>query len=150
MSRAPPPLLRTQYFQVQVGARGSDALRFKGPIDCALKVVRAEGLKGLFRGANATVFRDTPAIGTYFAVYEGMKEYLERRWRLGEQASSFGAGGLAGAVSWLMIYPFDMVKSVQQVRWWLLVLTPTDCDLCCLGKRGGRDSGRGGEEGDDG
>lgn len=100
--------------QVQVGALGSDALRYSGAIDCAAKVVRAEGLAGLFRGTTATVFRETPAFGLYFACYEGTKDWLERRWCWGQQASSFGAGGIAGTLSWVSIYPFDVVKSVQQ------------------------------------
>lgn len=63
-----------------------------------------------------TVTRDTPSCGIYFAAYEATKECLARRWGLGEQASAFGAGGFAGAVSWLVIYPLDVVKSVQMVR----------------------------------
>lgn len=113
MLHTPPP--DPQRPQVQVGALGSDALRYSGAIDCAAKVVRAEGLAGLFRGTTATVFRETPAFGLYFACYEGTKDWLERRWCWGQQASSFGAGGIAGTLSWVSIYPFDVVKSVQQV-----------------------------------
>lgn len=78
--------------------------------------MREHGVSGLFRGAPATIFRESPGCGIYFASYEVTKQWLEQRWGLGEQASSFGAGGFAGGISWLLVYPFDVVKSVQQVR----------------------------------
>lgn len=91
-----------------------------------MKLVKAQGIGALFRGASVTAIRDTPSLGLYFASYEGFKERLmmARGSRgtsgggmgLGEQASSFWAGGLAGALSWFVIYPFDVVKSMQQVR----------------------------------
>ncbi|CAN0247480.1 unnamed protein product, partial [Ectocarpus sp. 4 AP-2014] len=101
--------------QIQVGAPGSSNLKYRGPVDCAMKIFKTQGVRGLFRGAPATAIRDTPSMGLYFASYEGVKERLENRWGFGEQASSFWAGGLAGALSWFVIYPFDVVKSVQQV-----------------------------------
>eukprot|EP00752_Nemacystus_decipiens_P002352 g2222.t1 len=117
--------------QIQVGARGSSGLQYRGPVDCAMKLVKAEGIGALFRGASVTAIRDTPSMGIYFASYEGFKERLMMapasvtggaasagRWGggmgLGEQASSFWAGGLAGALSWFVIYPLDVVKSIQQ------------------------------------
>eukprot|EP00903_Cladosiphon_okamuranus_P016983 g15655.t1 len=117
--------------QIQVGAPGSSGLQYQGPVDCAVKLVKAQGIGALFRGAGVTAIRDTPSMGLYFASYEGFKERLMMvpasgkaaqgaagRWGdglgLGEQAASFWAGGLAGALSWFVIYPFDVVKSVQQ------------------------------------
>lgn len=95
-----------------------------------MKLIKAQGIGALFRGAPVTAIRDTPSLGLYFASYEGLKERLMMppapagspsggRWGglgLGEQVSSFWAGGLAGALSWVVIYPFDVVKSIQQVR----------------------------------
>lgn len=95
-----------------------------------MKLVKAQGIGALFRGASVTAIRDTPSLGIYFASYEGLKERLMMapasagarsggRWGgmgLGEQASAFWAGGVAGALSWFVIYPFDVVKSIQQVR----------------------------------
>ncbi|CAM9997847.1 unnamed protein product [Pylaiella littoralis] len=100
--------------QIQVGPPGSSGLQYHGPIDCAMKLVKAQGVGSLFQGSCVTAIRDTPSLGLYFASYEGLKDRLERRWGLGEQASSFWAGGLAGAISWFVIYPLDVVKSVQQ------------------------------------
>ncbi|CAN0374266.1 unnamed protein product [Ectocarpus sp. 12 AP-2014] len=100
--------------QIQVGAPGSSNLKYRGPVDCAMNIVKTQGVRGLFRGTPATAIRDTPSMGLYFASYEAVKERLESRWGFGEQASSFWAGGLAGALSWFVIYPFDVVKSVQQ------------------------------------
>ncbi|CAB1096937.1 unnamed protein product [Ectocarpus sp. CCAP 1310/34] len=100
--------------QIQVGAPGSSNLKYRGPVDCAMSIFNTQGVRGLFRGSPATAIRDTPAMGLYFASYEAVKDRLESRWGFGEQASSFWAGGLAGALSWFVSYPFDVVKSVQQ------------------------------------
>lgn len=89
---------------------------YSGPVDCAIKVLRVQGVGGLMQGSQATIMRETPAFGFYFASYECFKATFERRWGFREQSSSFFAGGLAGGLSWLSIYPFDVVKSVQQVR----------------------------------
>lgn len=101
--------------QVQRGAIGSKRLLYRGPVDCATQIFRAHGARGLFQGGTTTVFRETPAFGLYFASYEWTKVQMERQWGFGAHASSFWAGGLAGALSWMSIYPFDVVKSVQQV-----------------------------------
>lgn len=100
---------------MQVGAPGSKSLLYKGPIDCAVKVLRTQGIRGLTRGAPATIIRETPGCGLYFTFYEVPKAWLERRWGLTEQASSILAGGLSGALSWVFVYPFDVIKSIQQV-----------------------------------
>lgn len=88
---------------------------YKGPVDCAIKLVKTQGFHSLFRGSVATAIRDTPSHGLYFASYEWMKSSMERSWGLGAQSSSFWAGGFAGALSWAVTYPFDVVKSIQQV-----------------------------------
>ncbi|CAN0515970.1 unnamed protein product, partial [Scytosiphon promiscuus] len=97
--------------QVQVGAVGSRNLRYVGPVDCAFKLTKANGIGALFRGTPVTLYRDVPSMGIYFSSYEGVKGWLERRWGLGEHASSSGAGGFAGALSWVVVYPFDVVRS---------------------------------------
>ncbi|CAN0132809.1 unnamed protein product [Laminaria digitata] len=105
-----------RYCMVRYGTVRYANLHFAGPVDCAFKLVKAHGIGALFRGTPVTLARDTPSMGLYFASYEGVKGWLERRWGLGEMASSCGAGGFAGALSWVVIYPLDVVKSVQMVR----------------------------------
>lgn len=80
-----------------------------------MKLIKEQGLGSLYRGTSATLIRDTPSMGLYFASYEGIKGWMKTQWGFSEGASSCWAGGLAGALSWAVIYPFDVVKSIQQV-----------------------------------
>lgn len=82
-----------------------------GPLHCVGGVLRTEGLRGLFRGLASTALRDSPGCGVYFAAYELMT-------RGNEPASMLRvltAGGLAGAVSWVVSYPVDVMKSRLQM-----------------------------------
>ncbi|CAM9593759.1 unnamed protein product [Discosporangium mesarthrocarpum] len=100
--------------QVQVGAAGSPHLRYKGMMDCAAQLVRTHGIRSLLNGTPATLWRDVPSFGVYFAVYEWAKDAMERRWSIGRDMSSMCAGGFAGGLTWFIVYPFDVVKTVQQ------------------------------------
>ncbi|XP_049763141.1 mitochondrial basic amino acids transporter-like [Schistocerca cancellata] len=81
-----------------------------GPLQCAADTLRREGSRGLFRGLAATVLRDTPAMGIYFATYEAMTRGSAPAptWLV------LAAGGTAGAASWLFTYPVDVLKSRLQ------------------------------------
>lgn len=60
-----------------------------------------------------TIAREVPAFGAYFWTYE----YLTRREDLSpiSTSSMLMAGGTAGAVSWIVIYPIDVIKSRMQI-----------------------------------
>lgn len=66
-------------------------------------------------GLGPILLRDLPAFATYFALYEMAKDKLEGQghplW-----LSSCAAGGLAGVMSWVVVYPCDVIKSVVQTR----------------------------------
>jgi solute carrier family 25 carnitine/acylcarnitine transporter 20/29 len=117
----------------------------RGLVDCAVQSVKAHGVvEGLFRGFWATLLRDTPAMGVYFGVYEGLKRLgrtssyvpnvsvvdqpvassrveipLRVHWEHRYEYSTpllLSAGAIAGMLSWVVTYPIDTVKSVQQTR----------------------------------
>lgn len=71
-------------------------------------ILRTGGYKGLFRGLGITILRDSPAFAIYFTSYEAMTR--------GDQSviKVFAAGGIAGALSWILLYPVDVVKSRLQ------------------------------------
>ncbi|KAH7644495.1 mitochondrial basic amino acids transporter [Dermatophagoides farinae] len=89
--------------------------------DCMKRILRNEGgLRGLYRGFGITLARDCPAFATYFFTYEWMIGNLQQKSKKNqsalatEQPSTFdmlAAGGTAGALSWLVIYPLDVIKS---------------------------------------
>lgn len=89
---------------------------FQRTISCARKILQNEGIFGLYRGWTATVLREAPSIGMYFCSYKYSKAFLTQIQGLKEanDASIMLAGGIAGALSWTTVYPFDVIKSTIQ------------------------------------
>jgi len=56
--------------------------RYSGPLDCAVQLVRTEGVRGLFRGLNANVMRIVPHTVLTFALVELMRD-ASRGWLTG-------------------------------------------------------------------
>lgn len=94
--------------------RSSGRQLYQGPLDCAKKILQEHGVRGLFRGWWATVWRDTPSSGLYFVSYEIVKEQLSRFSGKCEAPEMLTAGGFAGTLSWATAYPIDVVKSRVQ------------------------------------
>ena len=89
--------------------------KYKGTMDVFKNTVRKQGLKGLYRGFASTLYREVPAFGAYFTTYYTMLDALGDE-TFGEILPSFLAGGMAGAVSWTLIYPIDIAKSIIQMN----------------------------------
>lgn len=81
----------------------------------------------LFRGLAATLLRDAPTFGVYFASFELAREFWHEREQrasgAGAPAAARGeppawvtllAGGLAGVLSWALALPADVIKSRVQ------------------------------------
>lgn len=88
---------------------------YKNPLDCLKKTFRSEGLFGIYRGLGCTILRDAPAFGVYFAGYEYLTEKVTDSKGNVNTLSLLLVGGLAGVLSWIVIYPLDVVKSRLQV-----------------------------------
>lgn len=71
----------------------------------ARHIIRTSGFRGLFRGLGITMARDGPAFAIYFTTYEAMTRGDQSVMRV------FTAGGIAGTLSWVLLYPIDVVKS---------------------------------------
>lgn len=70
----------------------------------------------LFKGFTPLVYRDVPGWGVYFYSYDLLKDMfgLTR----GREQDSFlnlmimvWCGGVAGQLSWVCAYPFDIIKT---------------------------------------
>ncbi|KAG0564774.1 hypothetical protein KC19_8G139000 [Ceratodon purpureus] len=106
-----------------VGAAGGTAavkgaVQYSGPLDVARHVLRSEGgMLGLYKGLTPTLMREVPGNAAMFGAYEATKQYLAG----GQDTSSLGrgsqlfAGGVAGAMFWVSVYPTDVIKSVIQI-----------------------------------
>lgn len=51
--------------------------RYRGPVDCALQVLREQGLRGIYRGLSPSLLRAFPSNAAAFLSYEWMMERLE-------------------------------------------------------------------------
>ncbi len=97
--------------------------------DVALEIWRQRGIKGIFRGIVPTAIRET-GYGAYFGVYEGVllcfsqpsssDESLSMpgaetsKWNARKSYPVLLAGALAGVVSWIVTFPFDVIKTRVQ------------------------------------
>lgn len=87
---------------------------YNSPLDCLFKIYRLDGMRGLFRGLCATALRDAPAFGVYFAGYEYLTQIFTDSNGDVNTIGLIMAGGLAGVLSWVVVYPVDVLKSRLQ------------------------------------
>lgn len=101
--------LQTQY--------GTGTPKYNGFIDCASKIWRNHGVRGIYQGLSATLIRDIPANAAYFGFYEITRRSFVQP---GQNVSDLPAwkvlvaGGVGGMMYWATTYPFDVVKSTMQ------------------------------------
>lgn len=93
-------------------------VNYKNTFDCFRRTLSHEGLRGLYRGHLATMLREIPGNGAWFATYEIACNAIARqlnckRNELGPM-SLIVAGGVGGMAYWGAFYPADTVKSVMQ------------------------------------
>ena len=71
------------------------------------------GIRGLYRGLLVTVYRQFPSFVIYFGSYDVIKSTLLQQQKLQQQKllASIIAGGIAGSLSWAIIYPLDLIKT---------------------------------------
>lgn len=53
-----------------------DPLHVEGSLDAARKIIRSDGIRGLWRGLNVTLLLAIPTTGLYFTLYESFRERL--------------------------------------------------------------------------
>ena len=85
--------------------------------NCMKHVHRTEGFRGFYKGFGATILRECPSIGGYFFSYRSMKEFF-RKMEGRETHSTWSilvSGGVAGAISWTVVYPMDVIKTNLQI-----------------------------------
>lgn len=106
---------RLQIDRVSRGEGGA-APRYRGPLDCLLQSVRAEGPRVLYRGLSATLAREGLGTGVWFTTYEMSLRSMAPNCARDDVPTPIVL--LSGAFSGVMLnavpYPFDTVKSVLQ------------------------------------
>ncbi|KAJ0297846.1 hypothetical protein COL5a_011124 [Colletotrichum fioriniae] len=86
-------------------------------------VCRAEGIRGLYFGGVVTALRDSIGYGFYFWSYEITTRWMGvggdgvKETNLKEEAAKvLLCGGLAGIVTWVSIFPLDVIKTRVQTQ----------------------------------
>mgnify|MGYP000660451641 CR=1 FL=1 len=83
------------------------------------EILETEGTMGFYRGFAPLVLRDVPAWGAYFWAYEFLKvktgiaktENDGSPLTKQQLAMKVVCGGLSGQFSWIVSYPFDIIKT---------------------------------------
>ncbi|KAM8830290.1 mitochondrial carnitine/acylcarnitine carrier protein-like isoform 2-T2 [Synchiropus picturatus] len=97
--------------QVQAGSAKS---RYTGPVDCAVRLYKEQGIRSVYKGTVLTLIRDVPSNGLYFLTYEYLKNVLTPEGQSVSQLSTpkiLLAGGVAGILNWTIALPPDVLKS---------------------------------------
>lgn len=97
---SPVELVKTRQ-QLMSAGEGMPAGAWAG----ARHILRTGGYRALFRGLGVTMARDSPAFAIYFTSYEVMTRGDTSVMKV------FIGGGVAGMLSWVLLYPIDVVKS---------------------------------------
>lgn len=63
--------------QIQAASSNSEK-KYNGSWDCAKKLYKEGGIRSVYKGTAATLLRDVPASGVYFATYEYFKKELAK------------------------------------------------------------------------
>lgn len=101
----------------------SSYTRYNGPLDCALKTIKNEGIKGMFRGGLTTLLRESIGNAVFFTTYESSRYYMHSKLNHAEgQASKLLqdvgigiiTGGISGMAFWATVLPLDVAKTVIQ------------------------------------
>ncbi|KAI8612759.1 mitochondrial carrier domain-containing protein [Chytriomyces sp. MP71] len=80
----------------------------------ARKIVRQKGVIGLWSGYSFHLARDFTGTGMYFGGYESLKVLFTPKGEIAGPMVHMMAGGLSGTLSWIVLYPIDLIKSVMQ------------------------------------
>ncbi|KAH8167788.1 hypothetical protein CIB48_g471 [Xylaria polymorpha] len=123
----------TELIKCQAQSASSPTTRTYAPssswgIACA--VLRAEGVRGLYRGGVVTALRDSIGYGFYFGAYKLSERIISAKLASWSASAGNGSGngeewmqktagvllggGIAGVVSWASIYPLDLIKTLVQ------------------------------------
>jgi len=105
-------LLQVQHISKQI----SEEKRYKGIVDCFVRIPREQGFLSFWRGNLANVIRYFPTQALNFAFKDKYKQIFlggvdkkTQFWR--HFAGNLASGGAAGATSLCFVYPLDFART---------------------------------------
>ncbi|RIA87572.1 mitochondrial carrier domain-containing protein [Glomus cerebriforme] len=109
-----PLITVSSRLQVQKDTKGTDA--YKGGIDTVVKILKNEGITGLYSGLNSAIFGIALTNGIYYYFYESTKFIFERNKRSMSVVESMLAGAIAGSATVLVTNPIWVVNTRMTTR----------------------------------
>lgn len=90
--------------------------RYKGLLDCIMRIAKNEGVLSLWRGNVSSVLRYYPSLAINFAFKDFYRVLLtsgrtEGKGTLSNAPANFLAGALAGCTSLVFVYPLDIAHT---------------------------------------
>ncbi|KAI0704868.1 mitochondrial carrier [Cytidiella melzeri] len=108
---SPLELVRTNLQSTPLSPGNPHTLR--STLSSISALARTHGSLHLWRGLGPTLWRDVPFSGLYWAGYESIKHYLNRRGYDGAGVA-FASGAASGTTAALLTSPFDVLKTRKQ------------------------------------
>lgn len=102
--------------KVRMQAKENKAL-YKNTMDCAVKLVKQEGLIGLYRGGEPQLWRNAIWNGVYFGLIGSVREWIPAPKNASKSEQlfyNFITGSISSTVATIFNTPFDVVKSRMQ------------------------------------
>jgi hypothetical protein len=88
---------------------------YKGPLDAASTIIRAQGVGGLYRGLTTPLFGSVFVNASLFAVYKRTQRALGIKENVWSSRLSYGVcGAVAGAAASFVLTPVELIKCRMQ------------------------------------
>jgi len=107
----------SEHIRILMQTQSTTNPMYKGSIDCIKQIYSQYGLKGLYKGTNATLLREAISFGTYFSVYAWIIQKIAQPGQTREElgiAKVALAGAIAGMILWPLCFPVDVIKTRLQ------------------------------------
>lgn len=92
-----------------------DPKHVEGSLDAARKIIRTEGVRGLWRGLNVTLLLAIPTTGLYFTLYEAFRERIGDTFpEASTPAAAIGAGAAARIAASSAASPLELARTSLQ------------------------------------
>ncbi|KDQ13634.1 hypothetical protein BOTBODRAFT_33341 [Botryobasidium botryosum FD-172 SS1] len=109
---SPLELLRTRLQSTPPNPHKPHTLR--STLRSVREMTRTHGVRSLWRGLSASLWRDVPFSGIYWATYEALKVRVTPAGVQPDTGATFACGATGGTIAALFTHPFDVLKTRRQ------------------------------------